>query len=210
MVLRLGSGYLPRGSKSLFDGMPQDMEFPWETWTRKRPPRDPVWTADYIRIGPASRDANNNWARKPSPNTTTFTAFAVRMSQAGDAKLLQIAAYDRNGNIMKVPFHVSFYTVSGIAVTAMPALTKEQATKHPPYKKGQRYPFFDGAFEQVNAIGTDPIRLDEQPACCRSAGGLGQLLREGRVLAWLLDGHRGAANRAAVPDQPRSDVEPRR
>ena len=152
----LGSGYVPRGSQSLFDGMPQDLEFPWESWTKKRPPYNPVWRSDYIRIGPASRDANNNWARMPSPNPASFTAFSVRLSQAGEAKLFQIAAYDRNGNVLKVPFHVSFYTVSGISVTAMPALTASQASKHPPYKAGQRYPFFDGAFEQVNSIGQTP------------------------------------------------------
>lgn len=148
----LGSGYVPRGSQSLFSGMPQDTEFPWESWTRKRPPRDPTWKEDYIRIGPTSRDASNNWARKPSPNPKSFTAFSVRLSQAGEAKLFQIAAYDRNGNVLKVPFHVSFYT-STVDVTSMPVLVSHIAPKHPPYKAGQRYPFFEGAFESTRSDG---------------------------------------------------------
>ena len=153
----LGSGYVPRGSQSLFAGMPQDLEFPWESWTRKRPPYNPVWRSDYIRIGPASRNADNNWARKPSPNPLSFAAYSVRLSQAGDAKLFQIAAYDKNGNVMKVPFHVAFYSTSGIAVSAMPAIPDAAtAARHPPYKSGQRYPFFNGAFEQVNTIGQVP------------------------------------------------------
>jgi hypothetical protein len=149
----LGSGYVPRGSRSLFSGMPQDMEFPWEDWTRKRPPRDPVWAKDYIRIGPASNNADYNWALVASANPLDGLAHHVRLSQAGEAKLFQIAAYDRNGNIMQVPFHVSFYT-NEIQVPSMPWMTSAaQAAKYPPYKKGQRYPFFQGAFEAIGSSG---------------------------------------------------------
>jgi hypothetical protein len=150
-----GSGYIPRGSNSLFAGMPQDTEFPWEEWTRKRPPRHATWRSDYIRIGPASRNADLNWARKNAANAKSFIAFSVRLSQAGEAKLFQIAAYDRNGNVMQVPFHVAFYKTD-VGITAMPWLTAANAAKHPPYKANQRYPFFDGAFESFNAIGQVP------------------------------------------------------
>jgi len=149
----LGSGYVPRGSQSLFAGMPQDIEFPWESWTRSRPPRNSVWRQDYMRIGPTSRVADNNWARHPTSTSKSFKAFRVRMSQAGSAKLFQIAAYDRNGNVMKVPFHVALYTNNAVSVTSMPYLTAANAPRHPPYRANHRYPFFAGAFEETDDNG---------------------------------------------------------
>lgn len=148
-----GSGYIPRGSKSLFDGMPDDLEFPWQEWTRRRPPKDATWAPDYMRLGPRSTNANDNWVRMPTSNASDFKAYRIRMSQAGEAKLLQVAAYDRNGNVLEVPFHVSFYTMNSVGVKSMPGLTKERAPQYAPYQAGQRYPFFEGAFESQYADG---------------------------------------------------------
>ena len=42
------------------------------------------------------------------------------MSASGSIRLSQVAAYDLNGNVMPVKFHISLYTNSGINVSSMP------------------------------------------------------------------------------------------
>jgi hypothetical protein len=65
------------------------MDFPWEDWTATHPPSDPQWRDCYIHIGPASANADLNWANRRA-SLTDFQAFPVRMSQAGEARLVQV------------------------------------------------------------------------------------------------------------------------
>jgi len=39
----------------------------------------------------------------------------IRMSQGGTIRLSQLAAYDRDGNVMPVKFHISVYKLNGVA-----------------------------------------------------------------------------------------------
>lgn len=166
-----GSGYIPsnsvRSALPLFNGMPQFTPFPWTDWIKSRPPRDRRWANCYIRIGPASSTANNNWAVQKSPWGSNMGT-PIRMGQAGTVKLLQIAAYDRDGNVLKVPFHVGFYYVGSVNVLTMPAIPVEQAAMFPPYKAGQRYPFVRDAFEALQRDGTRVGKND--PKAYESAG----------------------------------------
>ena len=166
-----GSGYIPsnalRSAVPLFNGMPQMTPFPWTDWIKARPPKARKWQSSYIRIGPASSNANNNWGVQKSswgPNMGT----PIRMGQAGTVRLLQIAAYDRDGNVLRVPFHVGFYYVGSVNVLTMPAIPVEQAKAFPPYKAGQRYPFVKDAFEGTLRDGTRAGRND--PKAFESAG----------------------------------------
>jgi hypothetical protein len=147
-----GSGFIPKGANILFAGMPDTARFPWQDWARLRPPKDPQWASNYIRIGPASDVADNNWANKRS-TLADFEPYAIRMSQAGEAALIQIAAFDRNGNLMRVPFHVSLYKSSGVSYTSMPMMTAQDALDLGKYASGQHYPFFRTAWEQVDEDG---------------------------------------------------------
>lgn len=148
-----GSGFMPKGSQTLFDGMPDNIPFPWSDWTRQRPPRDPQWSNMYIKIGPTDTNADNNWANKRQ-TVRDFEPYSVRMSQAGEAQLIQVAAYDQYGNVLKVPFHVSLYKTNGVRYSSMPALGLEDEPNFPPYKAGQHYPFFPKAWEQYAEDGT--------------------------------------------------------
>lgn len=146
-----GSGFIPKGSQALFDGMPPGVEFPWVEWTVLRPPKDPRWEGQYVRI-PAARDnANLNWASTRG-QLRDFSAYRVRMSQAGEAKSIQFAAYDRDGRVLRVPFHVSLYRTSGVSYSSMPKLGAND--DFPPYASGQAYPFFRRAWEQYGEDGT--------------------------------------------------------
>lgn len=127
-----GSGYIPSGHTQncveLFNGMPDQIIFPWTPWTTQRPPKDHHWRNSYVHIGPASAVAANNWAyRQGGPSTHHglggHFGITIRAAQAATIRLLQIAAYDKNGNVMEVPFHVSFYTSRQVNVGSMPQVT---------------------------------------------------------------------------------------
>lgn len=160
-----GSGYVPKTATPLFQtatgevGIPEQMifagvnvSFPWEEITTRRPPKDPQWTDCYIHIPPASSNADDNWANSHS-GLADFKAFPVRMSQAGEARLVQFAAFDANGNLLKVPFHVSFYRTNGVSYTSMPMMGLDDEAANPPYLAGQHYPFFQRAWEQIDEQG---------------------------------------------------------
>jgi hypothetical protein len=159
-----GSGFVPKTSTpifsagevqiaevSIFGGL-QNVGFPWEDLTTKRPPSDPAWTDCYIHIPPASANADENWANSHS-GLADFKAFPVRMSQAGEARLVQFAAFDKDGHVLKVPFHVSFYRTNGVSYSSMPMMGIDDEAANPPYLAGQHYPFFRRAWESIDEQG---------------------------------------------------------
>lgn len=151
-----GSGYIPSGSrftaKRLFDGIRGEVPFPWTEITRVRKPSMPAWAESYMTIGPASPNADDNWAVLPN-RPGMFKGYPVRAAQMASIRLLQIAAYDDDGYVMKVPFHVSFYASEGVNMMSMPVLSPSDALGTP-YAAGQHYPFFDNAWEKYRADGT--------------------------------------------------------
>jgi hypothetical protein len=166
-----GSGYIPSNSLfscvPLFNKMPQFTPFPWTDWIKSRPPSSKSWRSSYVRIGPASSDATKNWS-------TQHTAWGaacgipVRASQAATIKLLQVAAYDWYGNVLRIPFHFSIWYYGSVNPTTMPGLPAQQAKSFPPYKADQRYPFFKDAFEGTLRDGTRAGKND--PRAFESCG----------------------------------------
>ncbi|HEY5787514.1 MAG TPA: hypothetical protein VIT65_22340 [Microlunatus sp.] len=163
-----GSGYVPSNSVlnaiPLFNGMPQFTPFPWTPWTMTHPPKDKRYRSCYIRIAPAQADATKNWALQRSP-WGAAVGIPVRMSQAGTIRLLQVAAYDRDGRILRVPFHFSLWYLGSVNPLTMPAIPVEQAKLFPPYKANQRYPFVKDAFEGILRTGVraglnDPMSFE--------------------------------------------------
>lgn len=169
-----GSGYIPSSEKKsaqrLFEGMPAELEFPYESWTQDHPPRSAAWKDCYVRIGPASgTDADKNWAINPSRDATQGSGhgygFPIRMAQAGQVRLLQLAAYDKDGNVKEVPFHFSLYYSSGVNVQSMPRIPADQSGRWGPAAVGgaggflvdathlPHYPFHDNAWERFFATG---------------------------------------------------------
>jgi hypothetical protein len=102
----------------------------------------------------------------PAPyNRIKKRAIPLRLAQAGTIRLSQMAAYDRNGNVVPVRFHVSVYSTPGITTGAMPRLRENEEGDlirylHPiggdNYKAGQANPFQQDAWEQVYEDGTIP------------------------------------------------------
>lgn len=166
-----GSGHVPSGpeysSLPLFRGMPDEIGFPWTEWTTQRPPRSKSWKDCYIRIGPKSANADDNWARVSNRRGGQF-GFPIKLSQAGSIRLIQIAAYDRNGNVMKVPFHFSIYQNSNVNVFSMPKISTAAQATETKYAINQHYPFFDEAWETYRLDGTQ--RQTEEPVQVSSVG----------------------------------------
>ena len=148
-----GSGYLPSPSLRLFRDMPNRTPFPWEDWTTQRPPKNGKWRDCYIHIKPARDNATLNWHGEKSSWGSNM-GVPMRMAQAGTIRLVQIAAYDRDGHVLQVPFHVSFYYVGSVNAKSMPTIPAFQASQFPPYKAGQHFPFARDGFETFNRNGT--------------------------------------------------------
>lgn len=154
-----GAGIMPLGGAALFKDVPGGaaaaLPFPWTQITTARPPSNRQWAGCYIHIPPASGTAEKNWATFGGSGTA-FKAYPVRLAAAGDIRLLQVAAYDADGNVLPVAFHLSVYYESGVSPTSMPILPADQAAGAP-YAAGAHYPFFKGAFESVlDTGGTAP------------------------------------------------------
>lgn len=153
-----GSGMIPEGSQELFTKlMPDTAAFPWTDWTKKYPPKNPAYTKFYIKIPKASlTNSSNNWAGDTS-NGVFKAALPVKMAQSGTIRLSQIAAYDLNGNLLPVYFHVSVYNNSGVSPADMPRIpttdTKIVKPVGATYAAGQTNPFFEGAFEKIKPDG---------------------------------------------------------
>lgn len=155
-----GSGYLPSGKEwnsiELFDGAPKDLEFPWESWTQRRPPSKARWRHCYMHIGAAQNIANRNWGSSTGTSgaVSTRLGFPIRAAQMATIRLIELAAYDKDGNVLPVAFHFSLYYVRGVSPMSMPRIPKSQDRKYGPgavtgvYRKGDHYPFGKDAWEK--------------------------------------------------------------
>jgi hypothetical protein len=154
-----GSGVVPSDPASydatqFFRSMPQTEAFPWTNWTTKYPPSNPAYAKYYIPLNKASTFADNNWSGV-SRAGMNVASIPIKMSQAGSIRLSQFAAYDKHGNIKPVRFHVSIYANSGASVRDMPMIPAQYNHTYNGYAQGQRYPFYPGAFENINPDGTE-------------------------------------------------------
>lgn len=128
-----GSGSIPYAATTLYNAMPSSERFPYSNdlsipgntpgWVQKFPPsRYPEY---YVRIGPTDRhNSTNNWANYSMVSGNAGgPSIPILMSAAGQASQIQIAAYDREGNVLPVKFHLSLYKSNGVQVANMPLWT---------------------------------------------------------------------------------------
>ena len=148
-----GAGFIPMGSEALFRDASDELTFPWESWTTTHPPKDPQWRDFYIRIGPKSSNASDNWSCPVIPEgEDAKVAHPVLMSAAGSSKLIQVAAFDEDGNVLPVGFHFSIWAATAVSPSSTPSLIDEYDGMNG-YEAGQYYPFWPGAWESMDANG---------------------------------------------------------
>lgn len=160
-----GSGIIPSGDglnakEFFYEKIPNDAQFPYESWTKQYPPKD--YPTYYIKIGPTdTTNSTNNWSSSNRNNKDR--ANPIRMAAGGSISLTQLAAYDRHGNVMPVRFHVSIYDNNGVGPTAMPQFWQAPSTMqwlHPAgvttaYSTGNSHPFIKDAWEQLKESGEE-------------------------------------------------------
>ena len=92
-------------------------------------------------------------------------AIPIRMAQAGSIRLTQLAAYDKDGNVLPVRFHYSVYKNNSVAPNSMPKFPGDPEDSpvikylkpkgvSVNYGAGQANPFFENAWEQIKPDGT--------------------------------------------------------
>jgi hypothetical protein len=156
----------------LYLGDPDNVPFPWTDITTRFPPKN--YPQYYITVHPASRTnpepswANAAWvsSNTEAQNLAAFVPYKILMAQAGEIKLLQMAAYDANGNVKNVPFHVSIYSTSGVTPQFMPlvpsdAVMPADSRYTTAVANGKHYPFFATAWEKINPNGTVPTNTQQ-------------------------------------------------
>jgi hypothetical protein len=170
-----GSGCIPRGAKEFFlEKLPSSATFPYEEFTKKHPPKNQDSRSYYIRINPTNRtDSDKNWSGVARDGKTVL-AIPIRMAQAGTIKLSQLAAYDKDGNVLPVRFHLSVYDNSGVGPTFMPRFADDPETTNIKYLKpkgiatnygaAQGNPFFENGWEKVKENGTEYESDSDVPA----------------------------------------------
>ena len=124
-----GSGFLPFASKDYFKGIEAtEAQFPWTSYVNAHRPRN----------------GNATFFLKSNANHITplrrWAVAKVRGSEKGTIRRIEVAAYSADGQILKIPFHVSLYMV--------------QSPKYP-YKDGvaNSSPFWPEAFQETNSFG---------------------------------------------------------
>lgn len=126
-----GSGYIPYrvGVVDFWSGMPAGMNFPWTELTTSRPPGHATWSQFYIKVPAIVRDeeggswARSNWNR-PSASSVKDGCY-VLLAQAGEIALLQVCAYNADGTVKKVPFHLSIWESNNVDATMVPVMRDE-------------------------------------------------------------------------------------
>lgn len=91
-----GSGSIPKEARNFWADMPTNITFPWTEWTRQRPPK---YDSDsYVVVDANANKSKDRWTEVP-----------LLLSQAGSARMIQIACVDEDGEVLPIPFHVSIY-----------------------------------------------------------------------------------------------------
>lgn len=145
----MGAGAVPFAGDALFREMDTHEEFPWRNWVKAHPPKDPRWRDRFIRIGPKNAVADKNWSAYSWDGENTYP-HPVLLSAAGSSRLVEIAAYDADGNVLAVPFHVSLWNSNVANASAGPVIPTGGFNGYP---SGQHNPFFPGAWETVDDNG---------------------------------------------------------
>lgn len=167
-----GSGFFPYKSRKMWTTpfrwkgrtrpVPEWLEFPWTELTRQRPPKSPTWGKSYARIGPAQYGGSSNYVKTTQSwnkyRTPKSSNALMLLSQAGTINLFQIAAFDRDGNVKPVRFHVSLWATDAAHARSTPLLKKNYraggGTNRRHYRDGEPYPFYEDAWEQYDSDGT--------------------------------------------------------
>ena len=137
-----GCGYIPRPSRDFHVARPANLLFPYEAFTKKRPP---VYYPEYYVKVTAQASTNDGCWAGPIP---------IRVSLKGSISRTEVALYDKYGNVLKTRYHVSMYNLD-VTTDDMPEGTSSAGPD----------PFVNNAFESI-----DPSTGQDWPAGSTMSG----------------------------------------
>lgn len=146
-----GSGYMPGpgyGSKSnsqpWWTAKIDSITFPYAKQFQAFPPTGrnghPQW---YVKVNANAGGYGSASYQTPTYRAQRWTAFPILTSEAGTIRRTEMICVDRNGNILKIPFHFSIYYV------------KPTPSAMPKDKNGPS-PYINNAFTQVDPVTGQP------------------------------------------------------
>jgi len=128
-----GSGNIPTKSKDFHKSKPAGVAFPYSSWTAQHPPvTNPEY---YVKCTANASKMLGRWAGPIS----------ILTSEKGTINRTEFAVYDKNGKVLKIPFHVSIYQLD-VSADEMP--TAADGTGPSPY--------INNAFESVDPRNGQP------------------------------------------------------
>lgn len=122
-----GAGYVPKACREFHLSRPVTQLFPYAAFAKKRPPK--AYPDYYVKCNASAAKDYDKWAG-PIP---------VRMSKSGTINRTEFACYDANGNVLAIPFHVSFYNLD-VSADDMPTAVDGTGPS----------PFVNNAFEKID------------------------------------------------------------
>lgn len=164
-VVATETGYDGHSAREFFLTMPDSVRFPWTGHTKVFPPSRYEPGGDlhgkaampYVRINaPSATDPNVNWSVTDHLVDDLYhSGYPVLMSQSGNINTVLVAAYDSNGDVMKVPFHFSLWWANSSNEESTPWVRDDSV--FPPgvsFPDGSFYPFTKGGWDTFKADGT--------------------------------------------------------
>lgn len=130
-----GSGYFPRQSVGFFRDMPPGEIFPYADQAKRYPPR--LYPKFYLQVNANAAGARNSQGGRVARWTMPFP---ILMASKGTIRRTEVVAYDKDGNVAQVPFHLAVY----------------QTTVYPddmPDDGRGPSPFLPGAFDSTDIFG---------------------------------------------------------
>lgn len=127
-----GSGCIPKPSVNFKAYTSSTATFPFADMVQKYPPRH--YPHLYAHVDANNPDSKKRWTKVP-----------ILMSERGTIRRTELAAFDIDGNLLKIPFHMSLYYYKGISYAAMPHLPQPGHPNQLLYS-----PFIPNAFETID------------------------------------------------------------
>lgn len=149
-----GSGFLPKTSTKFHKNRNTGEYFPWAKWAKAHPPSTHGdW---YVRVNANARLSADRWTF-----LTPSGVGGLYMGQKGAIRRSEIVCFDKNGNILKIPFHVGIYQGVDINENDMP------------YEGTNFDPFTPGFFEEIDDEGSP-----------KDPGNYSVGAKQDRIVAW--------------------------
>lgn len=104
-----GSGFIPRESTKWWKTRPYNDRFPYVATLKAHPPKR--YPHYYVKVNANAGGYGSSKFQTPTNRTKRWTRVPILTAEKGTIRRIEAICVDVNGNILKVPFHLSLYYV---------------------------------------------------------------------------------------------------